>query len=77
MIAAQTCNNNVYVYLYWLKSRVFANGPGDRGSIPAIVILEPKKCYLMPPFLTLCKGCILAVKSPPTSQPSFYAFGFS
>ena len=34
-------------------SRVFANGPGDQGSIPDRVILKTQKCYLMPPCLTL------------------------
>ena len=31
-------------------SRVFANGPGDRGSIP--VIPKTQKWYLMPAYLT-------------------------
>ena len=34
--------------------RVFANGPGDRGSIPGRVIPKTlKKWYLIPPCLTL------------------------
>ena len=33
--------------------RVFANGPGDLGSIPVRVIPKTKKWYLMPPCLTL------------------------
>ena len=32
---------------------VFANGPGDLGSIPGRVIPKTQKWYLMPPFLTL------------------------
>ena len=31
--------------------RVFANGPGDRGSIPGRVILKLKKWFLVPSFL--------------------------
>ena len=34
-----------------LMSTVFANDPGDRGSVPGRII--PKKWYLMPPCLTL------------------------
>ena len=33
--------------------RVFANGPGDLGSIPGRVIPKTLKWYLMPPCLTL------------------------
>ena len=33
--------------------RVFANGPGNQGSIPGRVILKTQKMYLMPPCLTL------------------------
>ena len=33
--------------------RVFANGPGDLGSIPDRVMLETQKWYLMSPCLTL------------------------
>ena len=34
--------------------RVFANGPGDRSSIPGRVIPKTlKKWYLIPPYLTL------------------------
>ena len=36
-----------------LVGRVFANGPGDRGSIPGRAIQRLKKWYLMPPCLTL------------------------
>ena len=36
-----------------LVSRVFAHGPGDRGSIPSGVIPKTKELYLMPPYLTL------------------------
>ena len=32
---------------------VFANGPGDLGSIPGRVIPKTQKWYLMPPCLTL------------------------
>ena len=34
-------------------SRVLANGPGDRNSIPGRVIPKTQKWYLMLPFLTL------------------------
>ena len=34
-------------------SRVFANGPSDRGSIPGRVIPKTQKRYLMPLCLTL------------------------
>ena len=30
----------------------FANGPGDRGSVPSRVIPMTQKWYLMPPCLT-------------------------
>ena len=36
-----------------LMSRVFANGLGDRGSIPCRVIPKIQKWYLMPPTLLL------------------------
>ena len=36
-----------------LVSRVFANGPGDQGSIPSCVIPKTLKLYLIPPCLTL------------------------
>ena len=28
----------IYIYIYWAICRVFANSPGDRGSIPGRVI---------------------------------------
>ena len=34
-------------------ARVFANGPGDQGSIPGRVIPKTQKWYLMPSCLTL------------------------
>ena len=34
-------------------SRVFNNGPGERGSIPGQVIPKTQKWYLMPLGLTL------------------------
>ena len=51
----------MYVYvricnrLIGLVSRVFASGPGDRGSIPGRVIIKTlqKKWYFLPPCLTL------------------------
>ena len=47
----------IYIYIYWsigLAIRVFATGSGDWGSIPGQVIPKTqKKCYLMPPCLTL------------------------
>ena len=36
-----------------LMSRVFANGPRDRDSVPRRVIPKLKKWYLMPPGLAL------------------------
>ena len=32
---------------------VFANGPGDQGSVPGWVIQKTQKWYLMPPRLIL------------------------
>ena len=49
----------IYIYIYihipdiGLVVRVFANGPGDLGSIPSWVIPKTQKWYLMPPCLTL------------------------
>ena len=44
--------------------RVFANGPGDRVSIPGGVIPKTfKEWYLIPPCLTLCIiRCVSRVK---------------
>ena len=36
-----------------LVGRVFAKGPGDRGSIQGRVLLKTQKCYLIHPSLTL------------------------
>ena len=38
---------------HWYEWLVFANGPGDLGSVPGRVIPKTKKWYLMPPCLTL------------------------
>ena len=38
---------------FCMMVRVFANGPGDLGSIPGRVIPKTQKWYLMPPYLTL------------------------
>ena len=50
-------NLYIYIYIYYWAisqmSRVFANGPGDRGSIPGWVIPKTQKWYLMPPCLVL------------------------
>ena len=43
----------LYGFSVGLMSRVFANGPGDRGSIPGRVIQKTKKWYLMQPCLIL------------------------
>ena len=43
----------IYIYIIGLRSRVFASGPGDRGSIPGRVIPKTQKWYLMPPCLIL------------------------
>ena len=49
--------NDIYIYnrLIGLVGRVFANGPGDRRSIPGRFILKTflKKWYLIHPSLTL------------------------
>ena len=40
------CSKHFFIFYYWaigLMSRVFTNGPGDRGSIPGRVILKTKK----------------------------------
>ena len=43
-----------YIWIIGLMGRVFANGPGDWGSIPDRVIRKTFfKWYLMPPYLTL------------------------
>ena len=39
--------------VYGLVGRVFANGPGDRDSIPGRVVPKTQKWYLMLPCLTL------------------------
>ena len=50
----------IYIYIYifapraiGLTSRVFANGPGNHGSIPGPVISKIQKWYLIPLCLTL------------------------
>ena len=55
----------IYIYIIYIQrerdnrliaqvGRVFANGPGDMGSIPGRVIPKKfKKWYLVPPWLTL------------------------
>ena len=43
---------DLYV-LFGMMVRVFANSPGDRGSIPGRVIPKTQKWSLMPPYLTL------------------------
>ncbi len=49
-----SCNSgNKWYQLIGLVSRVFANGPGDLGSIPGPVIPKTLKWYLIPPCLTL------------------------
>ena len=45
------CGFAVYIYIYTL-SRVFANGPVDRSSIPDRLIPKTQKWYLIPPCLT-------------------------
>ena len=45
---------SIYRYMYFGPAvRVFANGPGDLGSIPGRVIPKTLKWYLIPPCLTL------------------------
>ena len=43
---------HVCIFAIGLMSRVFANSPVDRGSIPGRVIPKTQKWYLMPPCLT-------------------------
>ena len=45
--------NNKYQFGCENIHLVFANGPGDRGSIPDRVVPRLKKFYLVPPYLTL------------------------
>ena len=53
------CKLHVFIFNFrnraiGLMSRVFANGPGDQGSIPGRVIPKTqKKWYLIPPCLAL------------------------
>ena len=46
----------MYIYIYTpdigIMVRVFANGPGELGSIPGRDIPKTQKWYLMPPCLT-------------------------
>ena len=44
---------SLFNWLIGQVGRVFANGPGDLGSIPGYVILKTLKMVLMPPCLTL------------------------
>ena len=41
----------IYIYIYIYIRRVFANGPGDRGSLPGRVILNTQKMVLDAPLL--------------------------
>ena len=43
----------ISMYGFYLLSRVFASGLGDRGSIPGRVIPKTQKSYLMQPCLAL------------------------
>ena len=45
--------NHYATSAFYLVGRVFANDPGDRGSIPSRVIQKTQKWYLMPPCWTL------------------------
>ena len=49
--------NRSFLFVYTpdigIMVRVFANDPGDLGSIPGRVIPKTKKWYLMLPYLTL------------------------
>ena len=45
--------NKFQSFAIGLMSKVFANGPGDRGSITSWVIPKTQKRYLSPPCLTL------------------------
>ena len=71
--------------LIGLVDRVFANGPGDLGSIPCRVIPKLQKCYLTPPCLTLSNIRYISrvkwsnprkgVAPSPTTQYSGYGKG--
>ena len=46
-------NLEIYVVTSYPGHRVFANGPGDQGSIPGRVIPKTQKIVLVTPCLTL------------------------
>ena len=48
-----SCFISYFNQVIGLVSRMFANGPGDRGSVPGWVIPKTQKWYLMPPCLAL------------------------
>ena len=59
--------------------RVFANGPGELGSIPGRVILKTLKWYLVPPCLTLSNIRYVSWGNPekgvaPFSTPRCYSY---
>ena len=64
-------------------SRVFASGPGDRGSIPGRVIPKTQKWYLITPCLThsiiryvsRVNVAILGKEDPPNLHSSVVAIG--
>ena len=45
--------NRIVLPAHWFSGRVFANSPGDQGSMTGRVIPNTQKWYLMPPCLTL------------------------
>ena len=56
-LVSKTTNFLLYLIslylLIGLTSKMFAKGPGDRGSVPGRVIAKTQKWSLIPPCLTL------------------------
>ena len=46
----QICSNNTHYHYSCLVGRVFANGPGDQGSVPGRIILKTQKMVLDVPL---------------------------
>ena len=65
----------IYIVIYraiGIMSRVFANGPGDRGSILGRVIPKTQKWYLMPPCWVKWSNSGNGVAPSSTPQCSSY-----
>ena len=52
IIKRSVVDNWILVYIYIYIYIVFANSPGNQGSIPDWLILKIQKCYLITPCLT-------------------------